>query len=104
MSPMSEVITFELKLCRGKRSSQCNTKESDWVNCWFAAVVMAAMLVDKNKAFTLTGNLTLLSCKFCKKIICCSVHQHSHPVTWFQTKKLSLKYILEHLCWISTDA
>ena len=36
-------------------------------HCWFAANVMAAMLVDKKNAFFFAWNWTLLSCKFCEK-------------------------------------
>ena len=53
-------------------------------NCWLAADVTAAMLVDKNKAFSSAGNLTLLSCKFCKNVFYCFDHQHGRLVMWLQ--------------------
>ena len=55
-------------------------------HCWFARDVTAAILEVKNKAFSSSGNLTLFSCKFVKKILCCIDLQHGRLVTWLQTK------------------
>ena len=41
--------------------------KENFSNCWFTADVMAAMLVDKNKAFSSAENYTFLSSKFCEK-------------------------------------
>ena len=41
---------------------------------------------SKTKAFLSSGNLTLFSCKFFKKVFCCIDLQHGRLVTWLQTK------------------
>ena len=43
---------------------------------------------SKTKAFLSSGNLTLFSSKFFKKVFCCIDLQHGRLVTWLQTKNL----------------
>ena len=47
-----------------------------WQPCW----------MTRTKAFVSSGKLTLFSCKFFKKKLCCIVIQHGCHVTWLQTK------------------
>ena len=60
-------------------------------NCWFAADVVAAMLVNKSKALSSAGNCTLLSRKFCEIFFHCFVPQHGRLATWLQTKNTTPK-------------
>ena len=44
--------------------------------------------MSRTKPFLSSGNLTLFSCKFFQKKLCCIVIQHGRLVTWLQTKNL----------------